>query len=73
MKKLKWYTMNEGKKTDRREKLMRKMANKLYRFSKKYGFSYTEVYYISSDGTATLNIRAKNDVSVEVNSYAFVK
>lgn len=73
MKKFKWYSMNEGNNTDRREKLMRKMVAKLYKLSKKYGFSYAEVYYISSDGTATLNVRAKSDGNELVNSYAFVK
>lgn len=73
MKKLKWYTMKDGKETDRREKLLRKMVKKLFRFCKKYGFSYAEVYYISSDGTATLNIRAKSNDENVINSYAFVK
>lgn len=73
MKKLKWYTMNKGEKTDRRERIMRRMVKKLYRFCQKYGFTYAEVYYISSDGSATLNIRAKKSNCEAINSYAFVR
>lgn len=68
---VKWETDNEGK-VSKEEKFLRRMVRKLNRYTKRHGIRYAEVYVIESDGTRTINIRAKRDALVIVNSYAFV-
>lgn len=68
---IKWETDNEGK-VSKEEKFLRRMVRKLNRYTKRHGIRYAEVYVIESDGTRTINIRAKRDALVIVNSYAFV-
>ena len=68
---VKWETDNEGK-VSKEEKFLRRMVRKLNRYTKRHGIRYAEVYVIESDGTRTINIRAKRDAIVIVNSYAFV-
>ena len=68
---VKWETDNEGK-VNKEEKFLRRMVRKLNRYTKRHGIRYAEVYVIESDGTRTINIRAKRDAIVIVNSYAFV-
>lgn len=68
---VKWETDNEGK-VNKEEKFLRRMVRKLNRYTKRHGIRYAEVYVIESDGTRTINIRAKRDALVIVNSYAFV-
>ena len=68
---IKWETDNEGK-VSKEEKFLRRMVRKLDRYTKRHGIRYAEVYVIESDGTRTVNIRAKRDAIVIVNSYAFV-
>ncbi len=68
---VKWETDNEGK-VNKEEKFLRRMVRKLDRYTKRHGIRYAEVYVIESDGTRTINIRAKRDALVIVNSYAFV-
>lgn len=68
---IKWETDNEGK-VSKEEKFLRRMVRKLNRYTKRHGIRYAEVYVIESDGTRTVNIRAKRDALVIVNSYAFV-
>ena len=68
---IKWKTDNEGK-VSKEEKFLRRMVRKLNRYTKRHGIRYAEVYVIESDGTRTINIRAKRDAFVIVNSYAFV-
>lgn len=72
MKKLKWYTM-EGKKISREEKILRSIVKRLYRVCKHYGITHSDVYILSSEGSTTLNIRAKKREDVVVNSYAFIR
>lgn len=68
---IKWETDNEGK-VSKEEKFLRRMVRKLNRYTKRHGIRYAEVYVIESDGTRTINIRAKREALVIVNSYAFV-
>lgn len=68
---IKWETDNEGK-VSKEEKFLRRMVRKLNRYTKRHGIRYAEVYVIESDGTRTVNIRAKKGALVIVNSYAFV-
>ena len=68
---VRWETDNEGK-VNKEEKFLRRMVRKLNRYTKRHGIRYAEVYVIESDGTRTVNIRAKRDALVIVNSYAFV-
>lgn len=68
---IKWETDNEGK-VNKEEKFLRRMVRKLNRYTKRHGIRYAEVYVIESNGTRTVNIRAKRDAIVIVNSYAFV-
>jgi hypothetical protein len=68
---IKWETDNKGK-VNKEEKFLRRMVRKLNRYTKRHGIRYAEVYVIESDGTRTVNIRAKRDAIVIVNSYAFV-
>ena len=68
---IKWETDNEGK-VSKEEKFLRRMVRKLNRYTKRHGIRYAEVYVIESNGTRTVNIRAKREAIVIVNSYAFV-
>ena len=68
---VKWMTDNKGK-VSKEEKFLRRMVRKLNRYTKRHGIRYAEVYIIESEGTRTVNIRAKKDAFVIVNSYAFV-
>lgn len=68
---IKWETDDEGK-VSKEEKFLRRMVRKLNRYTKRHGIRYAEVYIIESDGTRTVNIRAKRDALEIVNSYAFV-
>ena len=70
--KLKWYGLVDGNQT-RTEKKLRRMVLRLNKFAEKHGLTYAELYIIDSDNTRTVNIRAKRDCVVEVNSYAFVR
>ena len=74
MKKLKWYTLNaETDRPGKEERKLRAMVKRLYRFCMKNGLNYAEVYYLDSDNSATVNIRAKKLDNTVVNSYAFIK
>lgn len=73
MKKLKWYLLEKGK-YERLEKAMKRKVKSLYRFCKKNRLSYSDIYVLSSEGSTTLNIRAKTEKDVVVvNAYAFVR
>ena len=72
MKKLKWYDIAEGNRV-KEEKIMRKMVKRLHRFCMKHGFTYAELYYLDSETSATVNIRAKDKDNTVINSYAFTK
>lgn len=68
---IKWYTDNSVK-VSKEEKFLRRMVRKLNRYAKRHDIRYAEVYVIESEGTRTVNIRAKRDALIIVNSYAFV-
>lgn len=70
--KLKWYTMSMVK-PDKEEKALRRMVKRLNRFAKRHKMNYVELYVIENNGSRTINIRAKKNNMVTVNSYAFVK
>lgn len=69
---LHWYTIGLTK-ANRAEKKLRRMVLKLNKLAKKYKFNYAEVYILDSDGTRTVNIRAKKGKFTIINSYAFIK
>ena len=53
-------------------KIMVKLAYKLYKLAKKYGFLYARIWYIAADGDSTLNICAKQYDQTVIDSYRFV-
>lgn len=72
MKKYKWYTLGKDEHSKLEGKLRRRVKA-LYRFCKRHGIDYCDLYILSSDGSTTLNIRAKKDEEILVNGYAFVR
>ena len=71
-KKEKWYSLEETKDTKLEKKLRRK-ARAMFRFCKRHGLEYCDIYMLTAGDTGTLNIRAKKDGNVVVNGYAFVR
>lgn len=69
---MKWYGIEKGRFWFVERMLMWK-AKSLYKFCRKHKLNYTEIYFLDSDGIATANFRAKRDVEVVANGYAFVK
>lgn len=67
----KWYTTED--KVSKEEKVLRRLVMKLYRISKRYGLRYTDVYTLSTEGSTSINIRAKRGEDVVVNSYKFIR
>ena len=72
MKKYKWYSLGKTEHTKLEGRLRRKVKA-LYRFCKRHGIGFCDLYILSSDGSTTLNIRAKKKEEIVVNGYAFVK
>ena len=72
MKKLKWYRM-EDKRISREERALRSIVKHLYRVCKRYRITHSDIYILSTEGSTTLNIRAKKGEDVVVNSYAFIR
>ena len=71
--KLQWYFLDKGK-YKRLERAMQRRVKSLYRFCKRHGLPYADIYILSSEGNTTLNIRAKDKKGVVVvNDYAFVR
>ena len=68
---IKWEPDDNGK-VSKEEKFLRRMVRKLNRYTKRHGIRYAEVYMIESNGTRSINIRARRDALIIVNSYAFV-
>lgn len=53
-------------------KIMVKLAHKLYKLTKKYGFLYARIWYVADYGDSTLNICAKQYDQTVIDSYRFV-
>ena len=72
---MKWYTEGKSiKKVSRLEKKLRRMAKVLNKISKKYGFTYLDLYFIhGTQGAETINVRAKSKDEVVFDSYAFIE
>ena len=72
---MKWYTEGkENNRVSRLEKKLRRMAKVLNKISKKYGFTYLDLYFIhGTQGAETINVRAKSKDKVVFDSYAFIE
>ncbi len=72
---MQWYS--DGKKNDKASKIERKLrriAKLLNKISKKYGFTYLNLYFIHGKGDVeTINVRAKKGDEVVFDSYAFIE
>lgn len=69
-----WYTSGKKAKAGRIERKLRRMAKKLYKMSKRYGYTYADVYFLTgSEGTRTIDVRVKAKDKVVFDSYAFIK
>ena len=70
-----WYSGGkESNKVSRLERKLRRMAKVLNKISKKYGFTYLDLYYIhGTQGAQTINLRAKSEDEVVFDSYAFIE
>ena len=71
-KRYRWYTLGD-KGNARLENKLKRMVKSLYRFCERHGIDYCDLYILSDEGNTTLNIRAKQDKDIVVNSYAFVR
>lgn len=69
---MKWYGIEKGKYRFIEKVLMWK-AKSLERFCRRHKLNYADIYLIDSDGSATINIRAKKGDVVVAEGYAFVK
>ena len=72
---MKWYTDGkENNKVSRIERKLRRMTKVLNKISKKYGFTYLDLYFIHGKGDVeTINVRAKKKDEVALDSYAFIE
>ena len=72
---MEWYTEGKSvKKVSRLEKKLRRMAKALNKISKKYSFTYLDLYFIhGTQGAETINVRAKKKDEVVFDSYAFIE
>ena len=72
---MKWYSEGkESNKVSRVERKLRRMAKVLNKISKKYGFTYLDLYFIhGTQGAETINVRAKSRDKVALDSYAFIE
>ena len=69
-----WYTEGKKLKAGRIERKLRRMAVKLYKISKRYGYTYAEVYFLTgSEGTQTVDVRVKAKDKVIFDSFAFIE
>lgn len=58
----------------RLEKAMQRCVKSLYRLCKKNNLPYADIYILSSQGSTSLNIRAKDKKKTGViDEYAFIK
>jgi predicted aldo/keto reductase-like oxidoreductase len=72
---MQWYSEGkENNKVSRIERKLRRMAKVLNKISKKYGFTYLDLYFIhGTQGAETINVRAKSRDKVALDSYAFIE
>lgn len=68
----KWWSI-EKPIDDKIDKALRKKVEKLYKFSVKHNLTYASIYLIDTEGSATINLRAKKGYKVIADSYAFVE
>ena len=71
MGKTKWHSLGEGHSL--LGKLLKQKVKSLYRFCKRHGLDYCDLYILTSEGTTALNMRAKKDGEVIVNGYALMR
>ena len=75
---MKWYrSSHNGKLGSGKygwiERVLSWKAKSLERFCRRHKLSYCDVYLIDSDGSATINFRAKKSGFIIADGYAFVK
>ena len=68
---LKWNTYGRQEIT-KEEKKLRKMALRLNRYAEKHGIDYADIYLLGDETSRSVNIRAKKNGVVTVDSYTFV-
>ena len=77
MKKYKWHNSAEGElgkgEYGHIERGLMRRAKSLQRFCAKHKLTYADIYLLDSNGNATINFRAKKDVLIVADSYAFIK
>ena len=69
---MKWYGIEKGRFWFI-EKLFMWKARSFYRFCRRHNLTWAEVYMIDSDGSATVNFRAKRSNIIVADGYAFVR
>lgn len=71
---MQWYSEGkENNKVSRIERKLRRMARILSKISKKYGFTYLDLYFIHSiEGVEAVNVRAKSGDKVAIDSFTFI-
>ena len=69
---MKWYGIEKGKFWFIEKVLMWK-AKSLERFCRRHKLNYADIYLLDSDGSATLNLRAKKGSIVVADGYAFIR
>ncbi len=67
----KWDTYGR-KEITKEEKKLRKMALKLNRYAQRHGIDYADLYLLGDEESRSVNIRAKKNGVVIVDSYTFV-
>lgn len=68
---MKWYGIEEGNWLV--ELMLKWKAKSLYNFCRRHKLNYAEVYFLDTNGSATINLRAKKGSKTIADSYAFVK
>ena len=72
MERTKWHSLEKGRHS-LLERLLKQKIKSLYRFCKKHGLDYCDLYILTTEGTTALNIRAKKNGEVIVNGYALMR
>lgn len=68
---LKWNTYGR-KEITKEEKKLRKMALRLNRYAQRHGIDYADIYSLGDETSRSVDIRAKKNGVVTVDSYTFV-
>ena len=69
---MKWYNLEKGKYWFL-ELILKHKAKSLYRFCRLHHLNYADIYMLDSEGSATVNFRAKKNGIVVADGYAFVR